>query len=53
MSIHTILKWAFLIAVVSWVVSNPTGAASLITGVVGGVIDFFKALISGLTNAFQ
>lgn len=53
MSLHSILKWAAVIAVVSWIVSNPQGAADMITTIFGGIVTFFKALISGITSAFH
>lgn len=51
MNLRTVIQWLLVIAVVSWVVSNPSGAAGLIVTVVSGVIDFFKALISGISSA--
>lgn len=51
MSIKTILKWIAVIAVVAWIVQNPTSASDAVTSVFSGIVTFFKGVFSGVTNA--
>lgn len=52
MNLRTIIQWGAVIAVVSWVVTNPAQAAGVVTTVFNGVVTFFKLVISGFASAF-
>ena len=50
---RTFLIWLGVIAVFAVIISDPQGAADFIGYFVGGIVDFFKALIGEVQELFR